>query len=62
MPPTTVNRIAADVNLDGDRKIGGLGSDVGPVKLEDDSVSDGSKVPMQDRWNSALYGPLEEQH
>lgn len=61
MPPTIVKGFAVDVNFDGDRKIGGLGSHVGSVKLEDDSVIDGGRVLMRDQWNSALYSPLEEQ-
>ena len=61
MPPTIVKGFAADVNFDGDRRIGGLGSDVGSVKLEDGSVIDGGRVLMRDQWNSALYTPLEEQ-
>lgn len=61
MPPTIIKGFAADVNFDGDRRIGGLGSDVGSVKLEDGSVIDGGRVLMRDQWNSALYTPLEEQ-
>lgn len=37
----------------------GLGSEVGPVQLEDGSTRDGGKLLMRDQWNSALYSPLE---
>lgn len=61
MPPTIVKGFAADTNFGGDRKIGGLGSDVGSVQLADGSVINGGRVLMRDQWNSALYTPLEEQ-
>lgn len=38
----------------------GLGSDVGPVKLEDGTTIDGGRLLMRDQWNSALYPPLEK--
>lgn len=61
MPPAIIKGFAADVNFDGDRKIGGLGSDIGLVKLADGSVVNGGRVLMRDQWDSALYSPLEEQ-
>ena len=61
MPPTIIKGFAADVNFDGERKIEGLGTEIGSVKLEDGSVVDGGRVLLRDQWNSALFGPLEEQ-
>lgn len=58
MPPTIVKGFAADNNFDGQRKIHGLGSEVGPVKLEDGSVVNGGRVLMLNQWNSASYAPL----
>jgi len=47
MPPTIVKGFAADNNFDGQRRISGLGSEVGPVRLEDGSVVDGGRVLMK---------------
>ena len=60
MPPAIVKGFAADTNFEGPRKVGGLGSDIGPVKLEDGSTVDGGRVLMADQWNSEFYGPLAE--
>ena len=60
MPPTIVKGFAADNNFDGRRQIDGLGSDVGPVSLEDGSVVEGGRVLMRSQWNSAPYSPLEK--
>ena len=62
MPPTIVKGFAIDNNFNGDRQIKGLGSDVGPVELEDGSVIKGGLVLMRDQWNTASYTPLEEKH
>lgn len=61
MPPTIIKGFAADVNFDGERKVGGLGSEVGSVKLADGSVVNEGRVLMRDQWNAPLYSPLEEQ-
>ena len=53
MPPTIVKGFAADDNFDGDRRITGLGSEIGPVKLEDGSMVDGGRVLMREL--SILY-------
>ena len=53
MPPTIVKGFAADNNFDGDRRITGLGSEIGPVKLEDGSMVDGGRVLMREL--SILY-------
>jgi nicotinamidase-related amidase len=62
MPPTIVKGFAADNNFDGDRRIKGLGSDIGSAQLEDGSVIEGGRVLMRDQWNSASYSLLEEKH
>ena len=62
MPPTIVKGFAADDNFDGERQIKGLGSDVGPVRLEDGSCIDGGLVLMREQWNTELYTPLEKSH
>lgn len=62
MPPTIVKGFAADNNFNGDRRIKGLGSDVGPEKSEDGSVINGGLALMRDQWNTASYTPLEEKH
>ena len=61
MPPAIVKGFAADENFDGERHIGGLGSEIGPIELEDGSVIDGGRVLIRDQWNAALYTPLAEQ-
>ena len=37
-----------------------MGSDIGPVKLENGSVVDGGRVLVRDHWNSESYPPLKE--
>ena len=37
----------------------GLGSDIGPVKLEDGSVVDGGRLLMRDQWNAGLPPALD---
>lgn len=49
MPPTIIGGFSADVNFDCDRIVGGLGSDVDSVKLEDGSVINGGRVLMRDQ-------------
>ena len=60
MPPTIVKGFAADNSFDGPRVIGGLGSEVGEVNLEDGSVIDGGRVLMHAQWNQEFYVPLKE--
>jgi len=60
MPPTIIKGFAADNNFSGTRKIKGLGSDIGSVKLENGSVVDGGRVLMRDQWNWESYLPLKE--
>ncbi|KAI0813341.1 Isochorismatase-like protein [Xylaria sp. FL0064] len=58
MPPTIVKGFAADTNFVDGKKIGPLGSDIGPVELEDGSTIDGGLVLVKDQWNSALWHQL----
>lgn len=37
----------------------GLGSEIGPVKLDDGSTVEAGRLLMRDQWNSALYAPME---
>lgn len=37
----------------------GLGSEIGPVKLDDGSTVNAGRFLMRDQWNSALYAPME---
>jgi nicotinamidase-related amidase len=60
MPPTIIKGFAADNNFSGTRTVEGLGSDIGPVKLENGTVVDGGKVLMRDQWNWESYLPLKE--
>ena len=62
MPPTIIKGFAADNNFNGERQIGGLGSNIGSVELEDGSVVDGGRALMQNQWNTASYTPLEDRH
>ena len=62
MPPTIVRGFTADNNFDGHRNIGGLGSDVGSVKLDDGTIVEGGRVLMRGQWNSETYKPLAETH
>lgn len=62
MPPTIVKGFAADDNFEGQREIKGLGSEIGPVKLDDGSVVDGGRVLMINQWNSESYAPLKAVH
>ena len=39
----------------------GLGSDLGPVEMDDGSSVEGGKLLMRDQWNSALFLPLENE-
>ncbi|KAI1284119.1 Isochorismatase-like protein [Xylaria sp. FL0933] len=58
MPPTIVRGFAADTNFVDGKQIGPLGSDIGPVELEDGSTVDGGRVLVRDQWNSALWHQL----
>lgn len=53
-------RFSADNNFSGLRTIKGLGSDIGPVKLENGSLVDGGRVLMRYQWNWESYLPLKE--
>ena len=61
MPPAIVKGFAPNDNFDGKPRIGGLGSDVGPVILDDGSVIDGGRVIMKGAWVAESYTPLKEQ-
>ncbi|KAJ3522707.1 hypothetical protein NM208_g12744 [Fusarium decemcellulare] len=60
MPPAIVKGFAADTNFDGPRKIGQLGSDVGPLTRPDGTVIEGGRSLMRGEWNTATYSPLAE--
>jgi len=60
MPPTIIKGFAADNNFVGPRRIKGLGSDIGPVELEDGSIVEGGRALIRDQWNSASYSPLAD--
>lgn len=61
MPPTIVKGFAADVNfIDGEKRIGPLGTDIGPLTLENGTVIEGGRTLIRDEWNTALYHPLAE--
>lgn len=62
MPPAIIKGFAVDKNFSGTRTIEGLGSEMGPVKLENGSVVDGGRVLMKDQWNWESYLPLKETH
>ncbi|KAI9767282.1 MAG: hypothetical protein M1839_004548 [Geoglossum umbratile] len=62
MLPTITEGFAADNNFDGPRRIKGLGSEIGPVQLGNNTVVDGGRVLMRDQWNSASCAPLQAQH
>lgn len=69
MPPATlkafgfesasVDSPACGSDVKDSRLYKGLGSELGPVKLEDGSTVEGGKLLMRDQWNAALYAPLE---
>jgi nicotinamidase-related amidase len=60
MPPTIVKGFAADENFDGPRKIGNLGSDIGPLKRDDGTTIQGGRALIRGEWNAAMYSPLAE--
>ena len=60
MPPTIIKGSYADSNYGDTRTSSGLGSNIGPVELEDGSVVDGGRVLMRDTWNCESYPPLKE--
>jgi nicotinamidase-related amidase len=60
MPPAILRGFAASTIYNGQRQISGLGSQIGPLILEDGSEIEGGRVLMREQWNSALYFPLEE--
>lgn len=60
MPPTIIKGFAADTNFGGHKKVGGLGSEIGPLELEDGEVIEGGRVMMRDQWNAAFYPRLAD--
>ncbi|KAF5013946.1 hypothetical protein FDECE_75 [Fusarium decemcellulare] len=60
MPPAIVKGFAVDTNFDGPRKIGHLGSEIGPLKHPRGTVIQGGRVLMCGEWNTATYSPLAE--
>ncbi|KAI4917763.1 hypothetical protein J4E85_009855 [Alternaria conjuncta] len=59
MPPAIVRGFSMDTNFEGDREVPGLGTNVGPITLDDGSTVEGGAVLMRDQWNSQLYSALE---
>lgn len=62
MPPAIVKGFDADKNFSGERRVKGLGLDIGSMRLDDGSLGEGGRMLMRDQWNSAMYAPLEEKH
>ncbi|KAH7131265.1 Isochorismatase-like protein [Dactylonectria macrodidyma] len=60
MPPAIVKGFAADANFDGPRKVGSLGSEIGPLECHDGTVINGGRVLMRGAWNTAFYSPLAD--
>jgi nicotinamidase-related amidase len=60
MPPTIIKGFAASTNFGDDKKVGGLGSEIGPLELEDGRVIEGGRVMIKDQWNSAFYPSLAD--
>lgn len=60
MPPTIVRGFAMDNNFDGPRKIGDLGSDIGPLTRDDGTAIQGGGVLIRGECNSAMFTPLAE--
>ncbi|ROW01963.1 hypothetical protein VMCG_05605 [Cytospora schulzeri] len=61
MPQTIVKGFAADTNfVAGEKRIGPLGTDIGPLTLEDGLFIEGGRILMKGEWNAALYHPLVE--
>jgi nicotinamidase-related amidase len=40
----------------------GLGADIGPIELEDDTIIEAGRVLMRDTWNAALYRSLDAEY
>ncbi|KAG8528502.1 uncharacterized protein KY384_007420 [Bacidia gigantensis] len=59
MPPSIAKGFAPNDNFDSPHRMGGLGSEVGPVKLEDGSIIDGGRVIMRGSWVAESYTPLK---
>lgn len=60
MPPTIIKGFAADTNFRGHKKLGPLGSEIGPLELDHGKVVEGGRVMMRGQWNMALYPCLAE--
>ncbi|KAF2490820.1 Isochorismatase hydrolase [Lophium mytilinum] len=58
MPPTILRGFGLDDNFDNERSPPGLGTDIGPIQLDDGSTVEGGRVLMRDQWNSEFYAPL----
>lgn len=50
-----------DNNLERDKKLLGLGMEIGPVTLEDGSTVQAGKVFMPGQWDSESYAPLAKE-
>ena len=61
MPPSIAKGFAPNDNFDGPHRMGGLGSEVGPVELEDGTVIDGGRVIMRGSWVAESYISLKQQ-
>lgn len=58
--PSLLVKGAATVPKGKDPKLyKGLGSEIGPITIENGTKVDGGKLLMRDTWNAALYPPLE---
>ncbi|KAI4668804.1 uncharacterized protein J4E78_002632 [Alternaria triticimaculans] len=59
MPPAIVRGFSMDTNFEGGREAPGLGTNIGPITLDDGSTIEGGAALMRDQWNSNLYSALE---
>lgn len=61
MPPTILKGFSADTNfVDGEKRIGSLGEDIGRLVLENGTVIDGGRSLIKNQWNTAPYQPLAD--
>ncbi|KAK3941870.1 Isochorismatase-like protein [Diplogelasinospora grovesii] len=60
MPPSIVRGFGLDDNFDEPKNLGGLGADIGQLRLDDGTVIEAGRVLMRDEWNTAFYPRLAE--
>jgi hypothetical protein len=52
MPPAIFRGFSMDISFEGDREIPGLGTNIGPITLDDGSTVEGGTILIRDQWNS----------